>query len=44
MGHLIKSKEGLPVFDDAEATAYVVEVSGASPDECLELFLDVWER
>jgi hypothetical protein len=41
--HLNKSKEGLPVFDDSEATGYTAEVSGTSLDECLKVLVEVCE-
>jgi hypothetical protein len=39
---LVRSEDGLPCFDDMEASAYMAEISGASIEECHTVLLEVW--
>jgi hypothetical protein len=44
-GHLIeKNDDGLPIFYEEDAVGFMVELSGASPEECWKVLLEEWER
>jgi hypothetical protein len=44
-GNLIeKNHDGLPIFYEEDAVGFMVELSGASPDECRNVLLEEWER
>ena len=42
--HLIrKSDAGLPIFDDDDAIGFMVELSGASIEDCGEVLSEEWQ-
>ena len=43
-GHLIKTDDGLPVFDDDEAVQFMHELSGMPEQDCWEVLLEEWKR
>jgi hypothetical protein len=44
-GRLIeKNHGGSPIFYEEDAVGFMVELSGASPEECWKVLLEEWER